>query len=101
KLDDKKMQEKAPVALTVAFLSSLVMAYVLAHVTYLSNSYSGNEFLQDALSTAFWLWLGFVGLRIYMHDQFEQRRRKLSALNAANELVTIMVMALIIGLFGV
>jgi hypothetical protein len=97
KLDEKKMASGAPQALTIAFLSSLVMAYVLAHVTYLSNQFFGNSFMQDALSTAFWMWLGFQGLRIWMHDAFEQRRKKLTLITAGNALVTIMVMALIIG----
>jgi hypothetical protein len=87
KLSDKEMKDWAPFALVVAFVSSLVMAYVLANVAYLSNSFF-----------ALWLWLGFIGIRIFMHDQFEHRRKKLSIINAGNELATIMVMALIIGL---
>jgi hypothetical protein len=83
------------------FLSSLVMAYVLAHVSYLSNSFFKNSFLQDSLTTAFWMWLGFQGLRFFMHDQFNQRRKKESAIHIANDLVTIMAMALVIGLMGV
>lgn len=83
------------------FLASLVTAYVLAHVTYLSNQFFGNDFLQDALMTGFWLWLGFTAARIYTHDAFEGRRKKLTLLNFGNELVTIMLMALIIGVMGV
>lgn len=101
KLSDKDMKDWAPFALVVAFVSSLVMAYVLAHVTYLSNVFFGNSFLQDALTTGLWLWLGFMGIRLFMHDQFERRRKKLSVINAGNELVTIMVMALIIGLMNI
>jgi hypothetical protein len=81
-----------------AFIASLVTAYVLAHVSYLSNKFFGHSFLQDALSTGFWLWLGFVAARIFVHDSFEGRPAKLTLINAAHEFVTIMVMALIIGL---
>jgi hypothetical protein len=101
KVDEKRAKEGAPLALTVAFLSSLVMAYVLAHVTYLSNNFYNNSFLQDALMTGLWMWVGFQGTRILMHDLFEGRRKKLSLMNAGNELVTILVMALIIGLMKV
>jgi hypothetical protein len=80
---------------------SLITAYVLAHVAFLSNQYFGNSFLQDSLSTAFWLWLGFTAARFITHDAFEGRPVKLTALNLGNEFVTIMVMGLIIGLFGV
>lgn len=81
-----------------AFIASLVTAYVLAHVAYLSNKFFGDSFLQNALSTGFWLWLGFVAARLFVHDAFEGRPAKLTLLNGAHEFVTIMVMALIIGL---
>lgn len=83
------------------FVASLVMAYVLAHVTYLSNTFFQNDFLQDALTTGFWLWLGFVATRLFVHDAFEGRRKRLTVLNICHEFVTIMVMALIIGWIGV
>ena len=79
------------------FVASLVTAYVLAHVGYLANQYFHNGFMQDVLGTAFWLWLGFTAARLYVHDTFEERRRKLTLLNAAHELATILVMAVIIG----
>ena len=81
-------------------LSSLVMAYVLAHVSYIANQFFQNSFLQDAMTTAFWIWLGFQGLRFFMHDQFNQRRKKESAIHIANDLVTIVVMSVVIGLVG-
>lgn len=84
----------------LTFLASLVTAYVLAHVSYLSNQFYGNDFLQDALTTGFWVWLGFTALRFWTHDMFEGRRKKLTLLNAGNEFTTIMVMALVIGLVG-
>jgi hypothetical protein len=83
------------------FIASLLTAYILAHVTFLSNQYFKDSFLMDALSTAFWLWLGFTAARLYVHDTFENRSIKLTVLNAAHELVTVLVMALIIGLMGV
>jgi len=85
----------------LTFLAALVSAYVLAHVTYLSNQFFGNTFLQDALSTGFWLWFGFTVARMLTHDLFEGRPGKLTLLNLGNEFVTVMVMALIIGLMGV
>ncbi len=83
------------------FIASLLTAYILAHVAYLSNQFFHNSFLQDTVTTAFWLWLGFTAARIYTHDIFESRRKKLTLLNAAHELVTVLVMAGIIGSMGV
>lgn len=88
------------VLLASTFLASLVMAYVLAHVTYLSNTFFQNDYLQDALTTGFWLWLGFVATRLFVHDAFEGRRKQLTVLNISHEFVTIMLMAFIIGWMG-
>lgn len=96
-LDDKKMKEGSGKAIGITVVVSLITAYVLAHVTYLSNAYFANSFMQDALMTAFWVWLGFTAARFITHDAFEQRPMKLTAMNIAHELVTFMVMGAIIG----
>jgi hypothetical protein len=83
------------------FVASLVTAYVLAHVAFLGNKFMGDSFMSDSLQAGIWLWLGFTAARIYVHDTFEGRRKKLTLLNSAHELVTIVVMALIIGAMGV
>ena len=49
-----KTKKAAPRAIAVTVVVSLLTAYVLAHVTYLSIQFFGNSFLQDALTTAFW-----------------------------------------------
>lgn len=85
----------------LALLASLMTAYILAHVTFLSNHFFKGSFLGDALSTAWWLWLGFTAARLLVHDLFENRDMKLTLLNAAHELATVLVMALIIGTMGV
>ncbi len=42
------------------FVLSLVQAYVLIHVTVMSEAYYHAGFMQSAMTSAFWLWLGFV-----------------------------------------
>lgn len=96
----KSTNEGMGYALGATAAVSLITAFVLAHVIYLSNSYFENSFLQDSLTTAFWVWLGFTAARIITHDAFEGRRKKLTILNISHELVTLLVMGLIIGLFG-
>lgn len=86
--------------MVVTLIVSFITAYVLAHVSFLSNQYFGNSFLQDALSTAFWTWLGFTAARFITHYAFENKSWKLTALNVSNEFVTFMVMGLIIGLLA-
>ena len=85
--------------MATVFLGTLVTAYVLAHVAYIANQFFRNSFIQDTLMTAFWVWLGFVALRIFTHDLFEGRRRKLTFITIGHELATFMVMALVLGAF--
>lgn len=98
KVDMSKSSKGAGMAIGVTMVVSLITAYVLAHVSYLSNAFFGNSFLQDSLTTAFWLWLGLTAARFITHDAFEGRPMKLTLLNISHEFVTIMVMGLIIGL---
>lgn len=88
-----------PIATTL--IVSTITAYVLAHVTYLSNQFFQHSFLHDALTTAFWLWLGVTAARFITHDAFEGRPTALTIINIGNEFVTLMTMGLIIGLLGV
>lgn len=100
-MTEKKAQAGSGKAIAITVVVSFITAYVLAHVAYLSNSFFKHDFLQDALTTAFWLWLGFTAARIITHDAFEQRPTKLTVMTVSHEFVTLMVMGLIIGLFGV
>lgn len=97
KVDEKKMEKSGMMPIVITLIVSFVTAYVLAHVTFLSNNFFHNSFMQDALTTAFWLWLGLVAARFITHDAFEGRPMKLTLLNIAHELVTLLVMAVIIG----
>lgn len=99
---DAKLAEKRgmqPIVVTV--LVSLLTAYVLAHFAFLAHQYFNNSFFVDAVSVAFWGWLGFTATRFITHDAFEGRPTKLTAINIAHELVTFMVMGAIIGWLGV
>jgi hypothetical protein len=99
KMDGDKDKMWLPILIT--FILSLITAYVLAHVSYLSNSFFHNTFLQDSVATAFWMWLGFTAARIYTHDLFEGRPTKLTVITVSHELVTFLVMGLVIGMVGV
>lgn len=98
--DPAKRKDVWKPMLTTAIVS-LITAYVLAHLAFLSHHFFNNSFLQDAVTTAFWVWLGFTAARFITHDAFEGRRKKLTLINISNEFVTIMVMGLIIGALGV
>ena len=99
-LSEERLKKGGMMPMVWAFVLSLLTAYVLAHVTFLANHFFQHSFLQDALSMAFWVWLGFVVTRILVHNLFELRPAKLNALALGNEFITIMVMGLVIGVMG-
>src|SRR4030095_5273300 len=101
KVDLDKNQGNVAKPLLITAVVSLITAYVLAHVTYLSYTFFGDSFLSCALTTAFWMWLGFTAARFITHDAFEGRPMELTAINIGNELATFLAMGLVIGLVGV
>lgn len=100
KLDAKKEKADMPKAMGIMVVMSLLTAYVLAHVTYLSFTFFDYSFLSSALQTAFLMWLGFVFTGVVMMGAFEQRPMKLTAINLGNSLVTFLAMGAAIGLVG-
>lgn len=93
--DLAKIDATKPIIITI--IVSFITAYVLAHVMFLSQRFFGNSFFEAALSTAFWMWLGFTATRIITHDVFEGRPMKLTWLTISHELVTLLVMGIFIG----
>lgn len=100
-LSDEQMKQGSTRAIVVTVIVSLITAYVLAQMAYLANAYLQNSFLMDSVTVAFWLWAGLTAARFITHDAFEQRPRNLTAMNVAHEFVTLILMGLIIGWFGV
>jgi uncharacterized protein DUF1761 len=86
-----------PILTTV--LVSFVTAWVLAGASYISWDFYGGGFLWAAVVTGIVLWAGFTAARFITHDAFDNRPSGLTVLNIAHELVTIVVMAVIIGVW--
>lgn len=98
KLKGKALKIESTEGAFIIFVASLITAYVLAHITYLAHAFFGNSYLKDALTTAFWVWLGIAGVRIVAHDTFQRRPAKLTFINTSHELIALLIMALVIGL---
>jgi len=88
-------------AIIVTVVVSFITAAVLAGAAAIAQHFYGGNFLLNTLLTGAILWAGFTAARMVTHDAFDRRPVGLSVLNLAHELVTILVMALIIGLFGI
>jgi hypothetical protein len=74
---------------------------VLAGAAAIAQNFYGGNFLINSLLTGLILWAGFTAARMNTHDAFDRRPAGLTVLNLAHELVSILFMALIIGLFGI
>ena len=98
KVNLKDMGANPAKAYGLTLVASLMTAYVLAHISFLANQFFKHSLLQDTIVTAIWLWLGLTAARLLVHDLFENRPTKLTALNAAHELATLVVMAIVLGL---
>jgi len=83
----------------VTLVVSFVTAWVLAGAAFISWDFYGGSFLVNSLLTAIILWAGFTAARFITHDAFDGRPAGLTVLNVAHEFVTLVIMALIIGVW--
>ena len=79
----------------VAFLSSLVLVYILAHFV----QYTKAKGAADGIQTAFWLWLGFVVTTQLATVVFEERNLGLYLLNIGYQFVACAVAGAILALW--
>lgn len=78
-------------------VAAVLTAYVLAvSLTYTTAPTGG---LLGHLAVATGIWVGFIGSRLYISYAFDGQSTALVAINAGNELVSILVMAAILWLF--
>lgn len=77
------------------FLQALMLYYSTFLLEYFDTDFT---WFSAALSSAVALWLGLQVAMLLVHDSFEQRPIKLTAITAGSQLATLVVMALIIGL---
>lgn len=82
----------------ISFLATLVMGYMLAHVMALSISYFNYPVLQAGLTTAFWMWLGFVAPVQLTDVLFGSKKWNLFFINTGYQLVSLLTMGLVLGL---
>lgn len=76
---------------SVSFVLTLVIAYVLAHVMGLSQSYYGYDAVMTGLTSGFWMWLGFV-MPVQATDVlFGGKKWKLFGVNTGYQLASLLV----------
>lgn len=78
-------------AMGLGFIAALVMAYVLAYFSQLS----GIVGVEGAWKLSFWIWLGFMAPVAASAFIWEGKKFDLFVLNAAEQLVSLFLMALV------
>lgn len=97
--DPTKTAAQAWMPIVVGSLMGFVTAWALAGASAIAWHFYEGSFLVAALVTAVLLWAGFTAARFITHDSFEGRASSLTTLNIAHELVTVIFMAVIIGVW--
>jgi hypothetical protein len=98
-VDPNRPGATAVIPIVVTVLVSFATAWVLAGATALAWHFYDGGYLWNAIVTAVVLWAGFTAARFITHDAFEGRPSSLTVLNIGYELVTVLVMAVIIGVW--
>jgi hypothetical protein len=99
KVNPKKFN--TPLAMGSAVVSSFLLAWSLAYATFVFHSFFHHSYLNDAMLTGIFVFVGFQGLRMFQRAQFNQDSHIESAIHIGNEFVIVIVMTLIIGLIGI
>ncbi|HLD12955.1 MAG TPA: DUF1761 domain-containing protein [Candidatus Nanoarchaeia archaeon] len=81
--------------MVIAFIASIVTAYVLARIAGIM----GATTFSDALNLAFWVWLGFVGTTSLGSVLWEGKPTQLWWLNNAHNFINLLLAATIITLW--
>jgi len=92
----QEMQNQSPAKpLLIAFISALVLVYILAHFI----QYTKARTALDGVQTAFWLWLGFVATTQLATVIFEERKLGLYLINVGYQLVACALAGIILAVW--
>jgi len=91
-----KAQKEMGSMYAISFVVSLVTAYMMSHVMSLSEHYFGYPLLMTGLTTAFFMWLGFV-MPVQLTDVlFGRKSRDLFYINTGYQLASLIGMGIVL-----
>ncbi len=92
----KKAQKEMGKLYGLSFVLALITAYVLFHIMTFSKHYYGYSNLVTGLSSAFWVWVGFV-MPVQLTDQiFGDKNWKLFYINTGYQLASLLLMGVVL-----
>ena len=95
-----KMKKDGWKTYLLAFIGSLVMAYVLAHSLIFASAYLGISGISAGMMAGFWSWLGFVAPITLGSVLWEGKSWKLWFLLNSYYLIALLVMGSILALWA-
>ena len=96
-IDEAKAKGGMGKSYLIAFIGSLVTAYVLAHIITMAQIAGISSGVSGGLQSGFWAWLGFIATVGLGGVLWEGRKWNLYTFNMAYQLVNLLLMGLIIG----
>lgn len=94
----KKAQKQLGPMYALSFVLSLLTAYVLYHVIVMSMNYFHYPKLMTGLTSAVWMWLGFI-MPVQATDMiFGGKTWKLFGINTGYQFVSLLAMGIVLGL---
>lgn len=93
-----KEQKQAGPWYALSFIAALVTAFMLAHVMALSEHFYGYTPLTTGLTSAFFMWLGFVAPVQLTDVIFGSKKTKLFLINTGYQLTALVVMGVVLGI---
>jgi accessory gene regulator protein AgrB len=97
-ITDKQFKATFKRAMIIAIITTLIKAYVLFHFIIAAHATFNNSWLGDSLMTGFWAWLGLSGATLLSTDAYAGKNIRASIIELSHQLVTILTIALVIGL---
>lgn len=95
----KKKQAEMGKWYAVSFVLALLTAYILSHVMTFAENFYGYARLSTGITSAIWMWLGFV-MPVQMTEViFGGKSLKLLGINTGYQLVSLLVMGVVLGLW--
>lgn len=96
---DPETTTEAMLPLMVSTVLAFLLAWVLAGSVAIAWHFYGGGYFASAIVTGLTLWAGFTAGRFITHDVFEGRPSQLTVLTISHELVLVVVMSVIIGVW--
>jgi hypothetical protein len=94
----KKMQEEMGMTYGVSFILSLITAYVLTQVMAISMNFFHYSAIETALSSAFWMWIGFVAPVQATDALFGKKNWSLFVINSGYQLAGLLAMGIVLAI---